>query len=289
MKKVAKLLSGIVVGLLALALAVVLTLPLTINPIVKTAASVGGPKVLGVPVSVGKVSLSVVSGRLTIDKLMVGNPKGYSDKSAFAVDKVDVALSLGSLAGDTIVVKKILVDAPAISYESKDGQSNFDAMLSSAKKKESEEKAAEKGGEAKKAGKKLIIEEFSLNGAKVAYASALTFGKPVTIPLPSIALRDIGKSSNGVTPVEAVTEVVNAVVSGLSKAVMEMANSTTGALNDALKSGSGSVKEAGDAVGSAAKGAGDAAAGATDAAAGAAKDATKAVDDAAKSLKKLFK
>jgi hypothetical protein len=272
MKKLVKILAGLAVGLVAVLLVVVLTLPLTINPIVKTAASVGGPKVLGVPVSIGNVSLSPLSGRLTITKLSVGNPKGFSDKPSFAVDQVDVGLNLRSLLSDTIIVKKIRVDAPAISYESKDGQSNFDTLLSSAKKSESEEKAkAPADKKDKKAGKKVVIEEFSLNGAKVSYSSVVTFGKPVTVPLPTITLRDIGKSSDGVSPVEAVTEVVNAIVSGLSKAVMELASQTSDAVKGILKSGSSTL--------------GDAASGTTNVL----KDAGQAVEDAAKSLKKLFK
>jgi hypothetical protein len=55
MKKLGKILLGVVVVVVVLLLAVVLTLPMTIGPIVKTAASVGGPKALGVPVSVGDV------------------------------------------------------------------------------------------------------------------------------------------------------------------------------------------------------------------------------------------
>ena len=75
------ILFGLVVALVVLVLVAVLTLPFTINPIVKTAASLGGPKVLGVAVSVGDVKLSPLAGSLTISQLKVGNPQGYSDKN----------------------------------------------------------------------------------------------------------------------------------------------------------------------------------------------------------------
>jgi hypothetical protein len=175
---------------------------------------------------------------------------------------VDVELKISSLLkGDTIVVKKIQIDAPNISYESKDGVSNFDAIQANAKKSESEEKAktAEKGGE-KKAAKKVIIETFTLNGAKVSCTAAWTFGKPITLPLPSMTLRDIGKASGGTSPVEAVTQVINEIVGGLTKAITGVAG------------------QAGDLLKGAAGGASDAAKGAAD-----------GVKNAAKSLKSLFK
>ena len=269
MKKLIKILVGIVVAVIVLALVIVLTLPFTIGPIVKTAASVGGPKALGVTVSVGDVKLSPLAGSLTISQVKVGNPQGYSDKEAFAVEKVEIGLNLKSLMSDTIKVKIIRIDAPAISFESKDGKSNFDTMLANAKKSSEEEKA--KAPEAKKAGKKVVIDEFSLNNAKVSYASGLTMGKALTIPLPSVTVRDIGKASGGTSFVDALTEVINGIIGGLTQAVTGAA----GAAGDLLKGVGGSAT--------------DATKGAADALKGATSGATDAAKDAAKSLKKLFK
>lgn len=283
MKKLVKILVGIVIALVALLLVVVLTLPLTIGPIVKAAASVGGPKVLGVPVSVGNVALSPFAGTLTISQVKIGNPKGYAEKNdAFAVEKVNVVLSIRSLMSDTILVKKIEIDAPAISFESKESRSNFDTILANAKKTSAEEKA--KTPREKKAGKKVVIEIFTLNGAKVSCTAAWTFGKPITIPLPLVTVKDIGKSSGGATPVEAVTQVMNEIVSGLSKAVMVLAEQTGDVLKGALKGAGDVTKGATDAL-QGATGATNVTKSATDALQGAADGAT----DAAKRLKKLFK
>lgn len=292
MKKLMKILVGMVVVLVVLLLAIVLTLPLTIGPIVKTAASVGGPKVLGVPVSVGDVKLSPLAGSLTISQVKVGNPEGYSSKDSFAVDKVHVELNLASLVSETIVVRKILIDAPAISYESKDKKSNFDVMLANAKNASVEEKAKTSTGE-KKPGKKVVIEEFTLNSGKVAYASNLTFGKTLTLPLPSVTIRDIGKASGGATFVDAVTEVINGILNGLMQLVSgaagqagDLLKSLGGSATDAAKGAKDALKDAASGTTSAVK---DVAGGATDAAKGAVDAATDAAKGATDSLKKLFK
>ena len=93
----------------------------------------------------------------------------------------------------------------------------------------------------------------------------------MTLPLPPVTLRDIGKASGGATAADVLTEIVNGIVGGLTKMIADLA----GSANDLLK---GSLK-----------GAGDATKGAEDALKGAAGGATDAAKDAAKSLKKLFK
>lgn len=289
MRKTGKIIIGIVVVVVVLLLVAVVTLPLTIGPIVKTAASVGGPKALGVPVSVGDVKLSPLAGNLVVSEVKVGNPEGYSDKDAFAVDKIEVELNLASLMSDTIVVRKIQIDAPAISFESKDGKSNFDTMMANSKKASEEEKTKPRE-KSDKPGKKVVIEELALNNAKVAYASGLTLGKSLTIPLPSVTLRDIGKASGGASFVEALTEILNGIMGALSQAVTGAA----GAVGDLLKGAGGTagnlLKSAGGAASDVTKGAQEAlkgaAGGASDAAAGAvgaAEDAMKGAADAAKS------
>jgi len=276
MKKLGKILGGIVIALVALVLVAALTLPLYIGPAVKAAAKVGGPAALGVPVSVGDVKLRPLLGVLTITQVKIGNPEGYSKGEAFAVEKVEIGLNTASLFSDTIVIKKVEINAPAIGFESKDGKSNFDTMLSNAKKNAADQNA--KKPEEKRTSKKMVIEEFTLNGAKVSYTSAVTFGKPITLPLPPLTLRDIGKASNGATAADALTEIINGIVGGLTKAISELAGSAGDLMKGSLKGATDATKGAEDALKGSLKGAEDAAKGATDAA-----------KDAAKSLKKLFK
>ncbi|MDD4102585.1 MAG: AsmA family protein [Kiritimatiellae bacterium] len=277
MKKLVKVLVGLVVVVVVLLVAAVLTLPLTIGPIVKTAASVGGPKALGVPVSVGDVKLNPMAGNLVISQVKVGNPKGYSEKDAFAVDKIEVGLKMSSLMGDTLVIRKIQIDAPAISFESKDGKSNFDAMMANAKKASEEEK--QKSPKEKKEGKKVVIEEFSLNDAKLSFSSGLTMGKALTVPVPSVTVRDIGKSSGGASAADAMTEVLNGILGALSKAVTGAA----GAAGDLLKGAGGAAGDAAKGATEALKGVTGGAQDAASGAVGAAEDAAKSAADAAKS------
>ncbi len=276
MKKLGKILGGIVIVLIALVLVAALTLPLYIGPAVKAAAKVGGPAALGVSVSVGDVKLRPLLGVLTLTQVKVGNPEGYSKGEAFTVEKVEIGLNTASLFSDTIRVKKVEINAPAIGFESMDGKSNFDKMLSNAKKNAAAQNA--KKPDEKRTSKKLVIEEFTLNGARVSFTSAVTFGKPVTLPLPPLTLRDIGKAAGGASAADALAEIINGIVGGLTKALSDLA----GSAGDLMK---GSLKGAANAT----QGAEDALKGSLEGAEGAAKGATDAAKDTANSLKKLFK
>ena len=286
MKKIAKIVVGIIVVLVILLLGLILTLPMTIGPLVKSAAAAGGPKVLGVDVNVGDVKLKPLGGQLTITDLQVGNPEGYTDKDSFSVKSVDVALQTKSLlSGDTIYIDKIMIDSPAILYEVQNGKSNFDAIMEKAQAAEkAEEEESKKSGE-KKPGKKVVIKEFVLKGSQVSYSSKLTLNKPITIPLPSVKVNGIGEKGGGATAVEAVGEIISATVGGLKDAVTGAVSATAGVGADALKQGGDAVKNVTAGAGDAAK---DVAAGAEDAVKDAAAGAEKAAKEAAGKLKGLF-
>ncbi|MFA7172627.1 MAG: AsmA family protein [Kiritimatiellia bacterium] len=294
MKKLVKIIVGIIVVLLVVLLGAILTLPLTIAPLVKSAAATFGPKVLGVDVSIGDVKLRPIAGQLTISGIKIGNPAGYSSKDAFAAKTIDINLKTISLIkGDVVEIKKILIDAPELSYETKDGRSNFDAMLAKAQSAEkSESSKPPKDSPDKKAKKKVIIDEFILTGSKVSYASSLTFNKPITLPLPPVKLHDIGKASGGATVIEALNQVFESIVGALKEAMTKLATGSldalkgvrkaaTNALGNVAQGGSGAVgdisKKAAEAADSLGKGASDAA-----------EAAEEAVKDASKMLKGLF-
>jgi hypothetical protein len=222
MKKITKVGLGFLLVLVALLLILIVTLPLTVNPLVKSAATTLGPKTLGVPVAVGEVQLNPFTGRLAVSGLRVGNPPGYSERPACAVEKMEVVLRLRSLLSDVIVIEKIQVEAPAISYESKEGLSNFDAIKANTQKAPAAEPAGESAA-GNKPEKKVIIELFTLKGAQVAYTSGLTFGKTVNVPLPALTLRDIGKESGGATAADAAAQVAKALSDELAQSVKSAA------------------------------------------------------------------
>lgn len=242
-------------------LVLIVALMLSLGQIIKAGVNTAGPKLAGVPVHLDGVVVNPLTGMVHIKGLVIGNPEGFNTPSAMELGEFKIDLVMGSLFTDTIIIKQILIDAPQITYEKGLKSSNLSTLQANLTPKETaaepetkEELAVEKK---KGAAKKVIIDDFQLNGAKVNVTITALGGKKMTLPLPDIKMQNIGRDTGGTNPAEVISEVFDSI----TKAVV-------------------------DAVASGGQIAGDALKGATGAATDAAKGATDAAKDAADSIKK---
>lgn len=163
-------------------------------------------------VSVGAVKISPVDGKGSILQLTLGNPEGFKTAHALKVAQVDVELDIASLAQDVILIRRIAIVAPDVIYERGDQLSNFDALSQHIARSLGHEKGTNKGA------KKLIVELLTVRDAKVQASAAFLNGSTVTLPLPDITLRDIGRARGGATPGELGQEIAAALKSRLNAA-----------------------------------------------------------------------
>jgi hypothetical protein len=237
-------------------LVLIVGLMLFLGQIIKTGIQTAGPKVAGVPMSVEKVRVNLLTGVVHIKELVIGNPEGFNTPSAMELGEFKVDIAMGSLFTDTIVIKEILINAPQITYEKSLKSSNLSTLQANLAPEESAEPAPDKttASEKKKgAAKKVIIEDFQLNGAKVNMTITALGGKKLTLPLPNIQLKDIGKESGGANPAEVISEVF----SSISTAVVDAVSAGGAIAGDALKGAAGAAGDAAKSATDAAKGAAD--------------------------------
>lgn len=227
MKKILSIVAVIVLLLLV-------TVIFFLGQIVKTAIETVGPKAAGVSMTVEKVRVYPLAGRVRIKGLIIGNPEGFNTPSAMELGDFRVNVSIGSLFTDTIVVKEILIEAPEITYEKSLRSSNLATLQKNLAPKEAgdePEKEAEKTPEKKSSpAKKLIIEDFQLNNAKVNVTITELGGKKLSLPLPNIQLKDIGKDTGGAD----IQQVVSEVLASVSDSVVKAASSSKEVVNDAV-------------------------------------------------------
>lgn len=229
----------------AVILVLLVVLMLSLGAIIKTAVTTAGPKLAGVPIQLQKVTVNPFGGLVHIKGLIIGNPQGFNTPSAMELSEFKVDLAMGSLFTDTIVIKQILIDGPQITYEKSLKSSNLSTLQDNlAPKKEAAapktDAAPAKEPAEKKAAKKVIIEDFQLNGAKVHVTITALGGKKMTLPLPDIKMKDIGKKSGGASPAEVISETFDAI----SKAVVEAVASAGDIAGDALKNVGGAATDA---------------------------------------------
>ena len=212
----------------------------SLDSLVLAAIEKYGPEMTQTAVKVGRVKISPTDGSGAIGGLRIGNPKGFKTDHALNAGSIDLGVDLGSLTGDVIVIRKIAVLAPDINYETSDAGSNFDVIQKNVQGYVTRTVGkSDPAAKDKQPAKKLIVDALSIRDAKVSYAPALLQGKSITLSLPNIELRNIGRAKGGVTAGELASEIVGALKGQLVHAVSQ------------------SVKGAAEAVGNAASGVGN--------------------------------
>ena len=183
-----------------------------LDGLVQSAISKYGTAMTGATVKVSAVKLKAANGHGTLKGLLVGNPAGFKTPYAVRADTIELEVDVASLTKDVVLVKKIAVIAPEVIYEKGDALTNVDAI---------QKNIAQYLGPSTNTGpgKKLIVQEFVVRGAKAQVSASFLNGQTVTVALPDIALRDLGKAKGGLTPGELGLEVANAVEKRLLSSV----------------------------------------------------------------------
>jgi len=164
--------------------------------VVKTALEQLGPTVIGAPVDAQSVDVSPKEGRVNIRGLDVGNIPGYSSKYALRVDEVKVIVDPMTVTNDVVVIREIVVDVPRISYERGPRAINLQPII---QKIEARFK------------RRVVVERLEVRGGKILVTTTGAKGQGLTIELPSVLLRDLGRDKGGIT----VREIAQLVATAL--------------------------------------------------------------------------
>jgi hypothetical protein len=230
-------------GAIVVILIVVVVVGLSnLGPLVKTAVNTYGPKITDTELKVGDVGISLFSGEAKLKKFLLGNPKGFKSPSAMKIGLVDVKVDKGSLTKDPIIIQKIEVVGPEITYEKKGSTDNFKALLANVEKNLPQGGAAKKEPEKQGPGKKLIIKDLIIKQGRVNLAldmpGVMLGDKQISANLPDIHLKDIGQSKGGSSPAVVAKEIFGALYAKIKSP------SVIGPLNDQLKKLGGTAAQA---------------------------------------------
>lgn len=240
MKKTLKWM-GIGVG--ALVVVLVAGLSLFGGAIVKNAVNGVGPMVMGVPVTLEKAAFQPLSGKIRLTGLIVGNPEGFKTRSLFSLGDVDIVLDVRSLFKDTIVIRRIAVLAPHITYERGLLESNFSALQ---KQLEGDSKKSSSTPESKKEnpGRKLIIEELIITDPALNVSLTVAGGAAIPIKLGNVELKDVGKEGGGVKVSDAIKIIFSVITCNIENAVAgagDLLGSSVKAIGSGAKAVGGTV------------------------------------------------
>ncbi len=238
-----KVLIGIAVLVVVIAVGVYWFLG-NLDSLVKTAIEKYGSEITKTEVTLDKVELSPISGAGSLSGLTMGNPAGFKSDYAFKLGQVSVSLNTDSLGGETVVIKEVVIAAPA--------GSNIDAIRKNVEAYTGG--GGSSGGGDKGDDVKLVIENLYVRDGKVNVSATALGGKSLGAPLPTIHLKDIGKDSGGASPGEVADKVIKAISNGATQAVGtlnldKILGGAGGVAKDAMEKGKGALEQGTGAVG----------------------------------------
>lgn len=274
MKKVQKILLGIVVVLLVLIIALVVVVKMYGNQALRVGIEKGSQKALKVDTRLEAITLKIFGGELDIKNFEIDNPQGYEQTTFMKLGHGYVSLDTGSLLDDTVVINQILLEGMEITIEQKLGTSNIKDILNNLPKSDETKPAAEEEGGKGIQVNSVIIRDVQVK-ANLLPVPGVAKATSVSIPLKEITLdkEDIGPEGK-VSMVTLTRKVLLAIAAGIfeqGKDVLplDMLGDIGGVLNDiggqAVQQIQGLIEEAGDIGGGILEGAGDVGKSATDA------------------------
>ncbi len=192
---------------------------LSLDFIVKRAIETYAPDILQASVEVDEAKLSPADGAGALRGVRIGNPKGFRAPHAATAGTVELAVDPATVTKDVVLVRRIAVERPSITYEPGARGSNFDALQRNVERYVGANRA-----QAKQDGRRMIVESLTIRNARVTYAPQVGRGTAtISFDLPDIQLRNVGKDRGGVTPGELAKIVVDALAARIAEVMARAA------------------------------------------------------------------
>lgn len=173
-----------------------------------------GSKMTKTEVEVDSVKTDFQKGEISINRLGIENPNGFSNSEAFEVEKVMISINKESLTQDIIEIPLVLINNPEIIYEYNGKKTNFNVLKENIQSYQnngsniSQEKKSTKTTENKeikdtndkKTPKTFFIKELKIVDLQIKARVSSLKKDFLNKKIPLIVIRNIGSKSQGASP-----------------------------------------------------------------------------------------
>ena len=185
---------------------------------IETAAEELLTEAVGTDVTIESIDVSLAAGEMTIRGLAVANPDGFHTEHALEADEIRVAMELGSLLEDTVVVREIAVEKPLVTYELGPEGSNLEAIQRNVDSFAAPGEGPRGGAPARPAAR-ILIKNLYIRDGRVAASAVFLEGKSWKAPLPDIHLENISSGEGGTAAAGIIEEITSEIVTSARQSV----------------------------------------------------------------------
>jgi UDP-N-acetylglucosamine enolpyruvyl transferase len=175
-----------------------------LDGIVKRIIEEAGSNAFGTYVALNSAAIDLAEAKATLTGLTIANPKGFNERNAFKLGGIEITLDPATVTGNEIVIPSVIISQAALTFEQIGSNNNLQALMnhlnsgSDSGSKEDDEIL-------------IVIEELQLNGASMTII-ADQVSKPLSLILPDITVRNIGRRGAGVTPDQAAEAIIQPIL-----------------------------------------------------------------------------
>jgi hypothetical protein len=222
---VKRIISTIVLALLAVVIIALIVVGVCLNHIVKAGVETYGPRLTQTTVALDSVDLSLLTGSAKVKGLAVGNPQGYNMPQSISVGLIAIGLNPASVFSKKVVIRSIRVESPSITFEGGLAGNNLSQILDNVNS------TGQGGGTlstntatAPSSEKKFEVDDLVVTGATVQVViNGVGSSKPQVLTLPDIHMTDLGTGGDGITAADLTSRILNAISSAALQTVAQTA------------------------------------------------------------------
>ena len=219
----------------ALGIIGIIIVGMSLNALVKTGVETMGSKVLGVPVTLKEVDISLLSGgkdvQVSLNELIIKNPDEYETDYAFSLSNIRVLVDQKSVLTNTVVIDEIIIDGLAITFEGSllgsnlgDIKGNMKRSTTSGSDDDTEEKTekhedGKKHTDGEEPEQYVHIKKVTMRNSKINLRLFDNQNEAILLTMPDFKLRDIGSKSGMTSFPNAAAKIFDAIYEAVIKAV----------------------------------------------------------------------
>ncbi len=215
--KILKIILGVGVLLLVLAIGLAVFVFGNINHIVKQVVETVGPDITRTSVRLERVDIKIFRGKGELNDFVVGNPAGFDSEHLLKWDTVRVQIDPATVRSEVIVIKDVVIEGVNIKAEQKGYATNLQKLLDNLKSGASSNGDAAATAQSEEAEVRLVLEKLRFADNSIDFISE-RYGS-YTIELPAFELADVGDKNTGLTPAELGQAVLRPLVKAARKSV----------------------------------------------------------------------
>ncbi len=200
-----------------------------LGPIVKPPATAVASSVMGVDVTMDKLSVSPLKGSVGLMSMRIGNPQGYETDHFVNLEKMSASSRITSFLGSVVSIKEVIIDGLSINIESKGGKTNMKVIMDNLDK--SSGGAATTTDAPAEEGKKFRIDRILLKNISVTLTTGVI--KNIKLTVSELEVKNIGTDQDTGTSLKNVIKpILTALASKIAEGSKELGKDVQKALGD---------------------------------------------------------